>query len=80
MMAKVSKEQKRVLRHLRDKGPATPAECRCSVATYKALARRKLIFVATTFSSIAYPRTSARAEITESGRVAIFTLAARAAA
>jgi hypothetical protein len=41
---------------------------------FRALARRKLIYVTFTLDSIAYPRTAARGEITEDGRAAIFTL------
>ncbi len=74
MSRKLSAEMRRVLEQLR-RGPMSPRDVECSVATYVALERRKLIRVETTFSSIAFPR-GALAWITEDGRVASFKLQA----
>ncbi len=70
-MNNLSDEQRRVLLRLRRGGGGTPESCKCRVSTFYSLARRKLIYVGTTFASIAYPRTAARAEITDAGRTAL---------
>lgn len=67
---KLSDEQRRVLKRIA-RAPATPKECRTGVRTFLALARRKLIYVATSFDSIIYPRIAARAEITGDGLAAL---------
>lgn len=70
-MKRLTDEQRRVLMHIRRRGAGTPEVCKCRVTTFVALANRKLIYVGTTFASICYPRTSARAEITDEGRAAL---------
>jgi hypothetical protein len=70
-MSKLSDEQRRVLLYLRRRGAGTPDTCRCRVSTFYSLARRKLIYVDTTLASIAYPRTAARAQVTDAGRAAL---------
>lgn len=68
---KLTKAQRYVLERLRDTGRSNPATCQVSIATWKALARRKLIKVDTTFDSIVFPRTGAWAVITKEGRAAL---------
>lgn len=67
---RLSDEQKRVLKRIARVGRASPNGCRCSVRTFIALSKRKLIHVETTFESIAFPA-SAMAIITDLGREAI---------
>jgi hypothetical protein len=70
---KLTEAQKNVLREL-SKGKnvrLTPALAYVTVSTWKALARRKLILVETTFASIVTPRTAAWATITPAGRAAL---------
>ncbi len=73
MAGKLSAAQRYVLERLRDTGRSNPATCEVSLNTWKALARRKLILVDTTFDSIAMPRTGAWAIITKAGRAALAT-------
>lgn len=75
-MARLTDEQRRVLKILR-KGPNCAKDMRTGVRTLLALSRQKLIYVPTTFDSIAFPQ-KARAEITDAGKAAIFTLKATA--
>jgi hypothetical protein len=71
-MIRLSDEQRRVLKALK-KGRKSAKEMHTGVRTMIALAERKLIYVPTTFGNVAYPQ-HAVAEITEAGRVAVFTL------
>ena len=68
---RLSPTQIETLRYIAENPYATPSKCGCTVATYRVLAERKLIFVATTFASLGYPRTSAEATITDAGRAAL---------
>lgn len=70
-MKHLTDEQRRVLMLIRRRGSGTPESCKCRVPTFVALANRKLIYVATSFASIGWPRTAARAEITDEGRAAL---------
>lgn len=67
---KLSDEQRRVLRRLNNKGPACAKDMRTGVRTLMALSSRGLIYVATTFDSVAFPQ-KAVAQITESGQAAL---------
>lgn len=68
-MKRISDEQRRVLKALR-KGRKSAKEMRTGIRTMIALADQKLIYVPTTFDSIAYPQ-QAIAEITEAGLAAL---------
>lgn len=58
--------QQRALAGIKKRGRASASDLRCSVATLRALERRKLIRVDTTFASIAFPR-NAEAQLREGG-------------
>lgn len=62
----ISYEMRRALKCIRKNGRATPEDCRCGYRTFVALAERKLIYVETTLSSIAFPR-KAPAILTDAG-------------
>lgn len=69
--ARISDEQKRVLRRLLKTPYSTPYQCRCSVTTFEALARRGLIRVVFTLGAVAFPRNSAEAYLTDAGRAVL---------
>lgn len=69
---KLSDEMRRVLKRLGQSDYLTPKQCRCGYLTFAALEKRGLIRVATTFGSVAFPRT-AEATITDAGRQALKT-------
>jgi len=70
MSERLSDEQRRVLKRLDRRGPASAKEMRTGLRTMLALARRGLVFVPTTFESVAFPQ-RAVAEITKDGRAAL---------
>lgn len=74
-MTRITDEQRRVLKILR-KRPSSAKEMRTGIRTLMALSSRKLVYVPCSFDSIAFPQ-NARAEITDEGKAAIFTLSQR---
>lgn len=70
-MPRLTDEQRRVLRYLKRRGAGTPDQCKCRVSTFVALANKGLIQVDTTFASVVYPKSSARAVVTSEGVTAL---------
>lgn len=67
---RLTKAQLRALAAISHQGRASPYSAKVSIATFKALERKRLIVVETTLGSIAFPH-NAEATLTPAGRAAL---------